>query len=83
MSVRDKNAEIYVMNANGTGQRNLTHNAADDSSPRWSPDGKQIFFISDRDGDQKPFVMNAGGSSQTRVADIAAPYADLAVGVRR
>lgn len=38
-SNRDGNREIYVMNANGTGQTNLTNNLAEDFAPAWSPDG--------------------------------------------
>lgn len=36
------------MNADGSGQTNLTNNAATDSSPAWSPDGTQIAFAAVR-----------------------------------
>ena len=36
-SYRDGNGEIYVMNADGTGQINLTNNPADDGFPAWQP----------------------------------------------
>ena len=42
--------EIYVMDADGGNQRRLTNNPADDRGPSWSPDGKQIVFMSMRDG---------------------------------
>ena len=61
------NDAIFVMNADGSGQTQLTHNPADDTSPNWSPDGKKISFTSDRDGDQEIYVMNADGSRQTRL----------------
>ena len=64
--------EVYVMNADGSGQQNLTRNVAQDYSPAWSPDGQKIAFVSNRDG--KPegqfapetdiHVMNADGSGQ-------------------
>ena len=36
-SLRDGNGEIYVMNADGSGQTRLTDNPASDGSPSWSP----------------------------------------------
>ena len=36
-SDRDGNYEVYVMNADGSGQTNLTNNPAMDASPTWSP----------------------------------------------
>ena len=36
--------ELYIMNADGSGQRRLTRNPARDGGPLWSPDGRQIVF---------------------------------------
>jgi Tol biopolymer transport system component len=64
--------EVYVMNADGSAQQNLTRNVAYDGDPAWSPDGQKIAFVTNRDG--KPggqfapesdiHVMNADGSGQ-------------------
>jgi len=69
VSDRDGDAEIFVMNSDGSGQTQLTFNTAADDMPAWSPDGSKIVFLSTRDpdGDAEIFVMNSDGSSQTQL----------------
>jgi len=69
VSTRDDNDDIYVMNADGSGQTRLTDNPARDWAATWSPDGRLIAFRSDRDGSWEIYVMNADGSGQTRLTD--------------
>ncbi len=68
-SDRDGNWEIYVMNADGTNQRRLTNNTADDVNPSWSPDRTKIAFHSHRPGDGEIYVMNADGTNQKRLTN--------------
>ena len=68
-SNRDGNWEIYVMNADGSEQTNLTNNPAMDTFPSWSPGGKKIAFQSFRDGNWDIYVMNADGSEQTNLTN--------------
>ena len=56
-------ADGTVVNADGTNVRQLTNNTYSDVFPSWSPDGTQIAFASDRDGDREIFVMNADGTN--------------------
>jgi Tol biopolymer transport system component len=68
-SNRDGNAEIYVVNADGSGQTRLTDNGADDMAPAVSPDGTQILFTSSRDGSNEIYLMNMDGSDQRRLTE--------------
>ena len=68
-SERDGNKEIYVMNADGTGQTRLTENPAADFEPTWSPDRTRLAFASNRDGNNEIYVMNADGTGQTRLTN--------------
>ena len=67
VSRRDGNSEIYVINADGSGQENLTQHPARDSHPSWSRDGRKLAFVSRRDGNSEIYVMNADGSGLRNV----------------
>jgi Tol biopolymer transport system component len=67
VSTRDGNDEIYVMEADGSGQTNLTNGPWNDFTPCWSPDGTRIAFASDREGSYDIHVMDADGSNVVRL----------------
>ena len=63
VSNRDGDDEIYAMNPDGTGLRQLTTNsAASDTDPAWSRGGTEIGFSSDRTGNFDIYVMNPDGT---------------------
>jgi Tol biopolymer transport system component len=68
-SNRDGNAEIYVMDPNGSNQTRLTNTPAAESVPSFSPDGSKIVFRSNRDGNDEIYIMNADGSNQLRLTN--------------
>jgi Tol biopolymer transport system component len=61
-STQGGNPDIYVMNADGSGQVNLTGNPATDWEFAWSPDGSQIAFATARDGNWDIYVMSSDGT---------------------
>ena len=62
-STRDRpDADIFVMQADGTGVVQLTRNEAYDGNPVWTPDGRFIVFASERDGNAEVYRMRADGS---------------------
>jgi len=72
-SDRSGNREIYVKNADGSGQTNVSHGSGFTNGPAgfgaWSPDGSRIAFTSDRDGKGEIYVVNADGSGLTNVSN--------------
>lgn len=59
--------QICIANSDGSNIITLTNNRAKDKSPKVSPDGQQIAFISSRDGNQEVYVMNIDGTNQKRL----------------
>ena len=64
LSFRDANSEIYSINVDGSGLKNLSNDPGVDENPDVSPDGKQIVWTSDRGegGTLHLFVMDVDGS---------------------
>jgi len=61
------NDEIWRIDADGSRQRQLTNNSADEYVEMVSPDGSSIFFSSNRTGQIHIWRMNADGSDQTQL----------------
>ena len=72
-SSRDGNYEIYVMDDDGGNQRRVTVHRGVDEYPAWSPDGKKIAFVSNRNNVNKDrrqiWVIGADGRNPTRLTD--------------
>lgn len=59
--------DIYKVSAKGGTATQLTTQESYESSPVWSPDGKQIAFASDRQGNFDVFVMPSDGGAAQRL----------------
>jgi Tol biopolymer transport system component len=72
-SERDGNPEIYVTDADGTNQVNLTQSPAADREPEWSPDGSRMSF--QRDG--RLWTMDADGGNAEQLTAPPTGQTDL------
>jgi Tol biopolymer transport system component len=62
-------SQIYLINVDGSGARDISNNAYSDHSPRFSPDGQTVVFSSDRDADWEIYTMGVDGSNPRRLTD--------------
>lgn len=69
-SSRSGDSEIYVMNADGSNQVNVTNSPGIDEEPFWSPDGTSILFTSRRDGSPDIYRMGVDGSTPTNLTQV-------------
>jgi TolB protein len=68
VSQRDGNAEIYVMNADGTGATRVTNDPQADGRPAFSADGQALVFHSSRPaGKQQIWTVNVDGTGLTQL----------------
>jgi TolB protein len=66
------NSEIFIADANGANEINLSNSAAFDGWPRFSPDGRWIVFASNRAGPAgvgQLYLIKPDGSELRRVTD--------------
>jgi Tol biopolymer transport system component len=58
---------IYVMNADGSGVAQLTHNTPADDQPAWSPNGSKVALVRELQASDEIFVTNANSTGVTRL----------------
>lgn len=70
----DWNGDIWTVPINGGAARQLTQHSARDREPKFSPDGKEIAFVSDRDGSAQVYLMPVEGGTPRQVTHHTAGY---------
>lgn len=63
------NSDIWVVSVDGTGLRRLTSSPKADHSPRWSPDGQTIAFVSTRGGSPQVWLIDLCGGEARPLTD--------------
>jgi dipeptidyl aminopeptidase/acylaminoacyl peptidase len=69
---------LYLIPASGSGTQpaKLTEGEGIFTRPAWSPDGRRIAFVAEVEDNKELYVVNAGGSGQTRLTDDLTDIAD-------
>jgi Tol biopolymer transport system component len=74
MIVFDVLGDLYTIPITGGTATRLTHGIAHDMQPRFSPDGKQVVFVSDRSGDNNVWILPLGGEPRPLTTGVDAEY---------
>jgi len=62
--------DLWLVNTDGNGLRRLTNHQANSSSPRWSPDGGTIYFLSGRSESSQVWKIGADGGEAEQITDL-------------
>src|SRR5262245_4670184 len=77
----DKNdSDIWMVSWDGQQQVQVTSSAEGESSPRWSPDGKYLAFLSSRQGSKKAqiWLLNRAGGEAIKLTDVKGGISEYA-----
>jgi len=70
-------SNVWIVNFDGTGNRPLTAGNFADSSPRWSPDGGRLAYLSDREGPAQVFLYWMDTWQSSKVTNLQQPPSAL------
>src|SRR5687767_14227535 len=68
---------IWSLSLNGNKRTQLTRGPGKDQSPRWSPDGDELAFISNRGGSPQVYLLPADGGEARQLSKLAGAVSDL------
>lgn len=68
---------IWCFPLDGSTPSQMTHGAGADGSPRWSPDGAQIAFLSDRSGTPQVWVLPRSGGEARQISHLPQTVSSL------
>jgi dipeptidyl aminopeptidase/acylaminoacyl peptidase len=70
--------DVWLIDADGGNNRQITQSPRSDNHPRWSPDGKTIAFLSDRDGVASIYLISIAGGEAAKLTSEPAAIRDFA-----
>ncbi|MEO8448690.1 MAG: S9 family peptidase [Gemmatimonadota bacterium] len=66
-------SNLWIVRTDGTDHRPLTTGKSTETQPRWSPDGKRLAYISDRDGGSQLYVRWIDGGQVQTLTNLTEP----------
>lgn len=72
------NSELFVMNTDGTNQKQITKTAVREAAAKWMNDGERIAFLSSESGSMQLWIMNADGSYRKQITEREGGMSDFA-----
>ena len=70
-------SNLWTIRFDGSDHRALTSGNFSDESPRWSPDGARIAFVSDRDGSPQLYVRWMDSGQTAKLTNLENPPSNL------
>ncbi len=65
-----KPTQIYTVPVDGGAPQQITHEGKANTRPRWTPDSRHIFFVSDRAGGSQIWSMDSDGSNARQITNM-------------
>ena len=73
-----RHSAIYLVPSNGGDSRRITDGAKQDEGPAWSPDGKTIAYVSNRDGGAKQvWLYDVAAGTSRKLTDLSGGAASV------
>ena len=70
MEANKGRTDLWRVSAQGSGAEQLTTHEAGDWNPRWSPEGRSLFFLSTRSGSSQVWRLPLAGGEARQVTDL-------------
>ncbi|MBN2070049.1 MAG: S9 family peptidase [Candidatus Krumholzibacteriota bacterium] len=70
-------SDIWVIPSSGGEPKKMTNSPKGDNHPRWSPDGRDIAFLSSRDGSTQIYIIPFGGGEARKITDFPGGVGDM------
>lgn len=71
LATNSYSSRLSLLSVDGANKKSLTSSSFKDLNPTWSPDGRQVAFVSNRDGSYQVYIMAVDGGEPRRVTNLS------------